>query len=44
VTTEETEIVKLEEQENIENYSSIIMFNRRLYEKIISKELSLKDP
>ena len=42
--SEETELVKLEEQENTDNYTSIITFNQRLYEKIITKELSLKDP
>ena len=41
--SEETEVVKLEEQENTDNYTSIITFNQRLYEKIITKELSLKD-
>ena len=42
--TEETELVKLEEQENIDKYISIITFNQKLYGKIIAKELSLKDP
>jgi len=32
-STEETELVKLEEQENTENYTSIITFNQRLYKK-----------
>ena len=40
--TEETELVKLEEQDNIDNYTSIITFNQKLYEKIIAKQLSLK--
>jgi len=42
--TKETELVKLEEQENTDDYTSIITFNQKLYEKIIAKELSLKDP
>ena len=42
--TDETELVKLEEQENTDNHTSIIIFNQKLYEKIIAKELSLKDP
>jgi len=35
--TKEIELVKLEEQENAKNYTSVITFNQRLYEKIISK-------
>jgi len=42
--SEETELVKVEEQENTDNYASIITFNQKLYERIIAKELSLKDP
>ena len=41
---EDTEVVKPQEQENNEKYTNIITFNRRLCEKIITKELSLKDP
>ena len=44
MTDKETELVKLEEQTNTDNYTSIVTFNQRLYEKIIGKELSLKDP
>jgi len=43
MTTEETELVKLEEQENTNNYASIITFNQRLYEKIVAEESPLKD-
>ena len=43
MTTEETKLVKLEEQENTDNYNSIITFNQQLYQKIIAKELSLND-
>jgi len=42
--TEETELVKVEEQENTDNYTHIITFNQKLYEKIVAEELSLKDP
>ena len=44
MNAEQTEEIKPEEQENTENHTSIITFNQRLDEKIISKELSLKDP
>ena len=44
MTTEESKLAKLEEQENTDNYTSIITFNQKLYEKIIAKELALKDP
>jgi len=44
MNTEQIELVKLEEQENTENYTSIITFNQRLYDKIRAKELSLRDP
>ena len=43
MNTEETEIIQQQEQENHENYTGIIAFNQKLYEKIIAIDLSLKD-
>ena len=44
MNTEETTIIQQQEQETIGNYTGIITFNQKLYEKIIATELSLKDP
>jgi len=44
MNTEETEIIQQQEKENHENYTGIITFNQKLYEKIIATDLSLKDP
>ena len=43
MNTEETEIIQQQEKENHENYTGIITFNQKFYEKIIATELSLKD-
>ena len=44
MSTEDTKIIQQQEQENNENYTGIITFNQKLYEKIITTDLSLKDP
>ena len=43
MNTEETDIIQQQEQESQENYTGIITFNQKLYEKIIATDLSLKD-
>ena len=44
MNTEDTENMQQLEKENNENYTGIIIFNQKLYEKIIAADLSLKDP
>lgn len=44
MNTEEIEIMQQQEQENNENYTGIITFNQKLFEKIMATDLSLKDP
>ena len=44
MSTKETKIMQQQEQENNENYTGIITFNQKLYEKIIATDLSLRDP
>ena len=44
MNNEETDTIQQQEQTNNENYTGIITFNQRIYEIIIAKGLSLKDP
>jgi len=44
MSTEETDIIHQQEQENNKNYTGAITFNQKLYAKIVATDLCLKDP